>query len=87
MAASGILFGQTFMQDKLCNNSESGEMEHHHQVRHVVAAQSSNVGAPPPFAQFWVAMSHPLDGRTVASAEMSTRPTGGAYLQISDGDC
>ena len=64
VAASGILFGQIFMQDKLCNNSESGEMEHHHQVRHVAAAQSSIVGAPPPFAQFWVAstMSHPLDG-------------------------
>ena len=76
MAASGILFGQIFMQDKLCNNSESGEMEHHHQVRHVAAAQSSNVGAPPPFAQFWVAMSHPpLDPGPLHLPKSTDRPT------------
>ena len=50
--------------------------EHHHQVRHVVAAPSSNVGAPPPFAQFWVAMSHPpLDPGPLHLPKSTDRPT------------
>ena len=87
MAASGILFGQTFMQDKLCNNSESGEMEHHHQVRHIGAGSKLKCWSAAAVCSILGRDESPSPGpRTVASAKIH-RPADGSDLQISDGDC
>ena len=70
----GILFGQIFMQDKLCNKLR---IEHHCPHPGAARCRSSklNLWSAAAVSQFWVAsMSHSLDGRTVASAKMSTQP-------------
>ena len=71
----GILFGQIFMQDKLCNKLRS---KHHCPLSRCSTLQELKAQfrlSAAAVSQFWVAsMSHSLDGRTVASAKMSTQP-------------
>ena len=71
----GILFGQIFMQDKLCSKLR---IEHHCPLSRCSTLQELKAQfrlSAAAVSQFWVAsMSHSLDGRTVASAKMSTQP-------------